>query len=80
MAGSADILERLPRLSRLLVEDIGARSGLDVDQGDVVSYDVMELTGDPQPLVGDPAQRLLFSRSLQLQRVGASAPDRVGEE
>ena len=41
-----------------------ATPGLHVDQGDVVGDDVVQVAGDPQPLLGDPAAGLLLAGAL----------------
>jgi hypothetical protein len=46
------------------VHDMGGDARLHIDQGDVVRDDVVEVTGDPQPLLGDPAAGLLLAGAL----------------
>ena len=80
MTRLADILERLLRLLRVPVEDVGARARLDVDQGYLMADDVVQLACDLEPLLRDPAARLLFLRALQLLGIRSSALDRIAEE
>ncbi len=63
-AGVAYVGERLLGLVGTLVHDVGGDPGLHVDQGDVVGDDVVEVPGDPQPLLGDPAAGLLLPRTF----------------
>jgi hypothetical protein len=46
-------------------------SSLHVDDRDMVGEDVVQLAGDAQPLVADPALGLLLARLLDLQRTGS---------
>jgi hypothetical protein len=46
------------------VEDVGGRAGLHVDHRDVVRHHVVQLAGDAQPLLGDPAAGLLLAAVL----------------
>lgn len=74
--GLAYVRERLLGLVRALVHDMGGHPGLDVDQGDVVGDDVVQVAGDAQPLLGDPAAGLLLAGAL---RPLGPFPDRVDE-
>ncbi len=59
-AGLADVREGLLGLVGPLVHDVRGDTGLHVHQGDVVGDDVVQIAGDPQPLLGDPAAGLLL--------------------
>src|SRR5690606_3714642 len=60
-AGLADVGEGLLGLVGPLVHDVGGDPGLDVDQGDVVGDDVVQVAGDAQAFLGDPAAGLLLA-------------------
>ena len=46
--------------------DVRARAGLDVDRGEAVGDDVVQVPGDAQPLLGDEPARLLLAGFLQV--------------
>ena len=59
-----DVLQRPAGLLRVAVEQVRADPGLDVDRDHRVRDDVVDVAGDPQPLLADPAQRLLLAGAL----------------
>ncbi len=59
--GLPDVGEGLLRLVGALVHDVRGDAGLDVDQGDVVGDDVVQVAGDAQAFLGDPAAGLLLA-------------------
>src|SRR5664280_3353797 len=61
---TANVIERLARLRRVGVEQVPRDPRLDRDDRDMVRDDVMQLTGDVQPLLYDAALRLLLSAGL----------------
>ena len=58
LARRTNVGQRLTGLPRLRVEDMGGHPGLHADQRQVVADQVVQVTGDAQPLLGDPARRL----------------------
>jgi hypothetical protein len=91
-AGLLDGRQRLPAAGRVALEHVAGRGCLHADAGDVVGDDVVEVAGDPQPLVHDrppgaqvalPAQLLgLLLQQLALPRgaVGGQSPGDRAEE
>lgn len=63
-AGLADMGEGLLGLVGALVHDMGGDTGLHIDQGDVVGDHVVQVAGDAQALLGDPAAGLLLPGAL----------------
>lgn len=60
-AGLPDMGQGGLRLVGAFVHEVGGDPGLDVDQRDVVRHHVVQIPGDPQPLLGDPAAGLLVA-------------------
>lgn len=65
-AGVGDVLQRpgdrLPvEPVRVDGQDVRGHRGLDADQRDAVGQQVVQVAGDPQPLLGDPAPGLLLA-------------------
>ena len=54
------MVQRLPGLLGLPVQQRSGDAGLHVDHRDVVRQHVMQFPGDAQPFVADPAARLLL--------------------
>ncbi len=63
-AGPAHMGEGLLGLVGPLVHDVGGDPGLHVDQGDVVGDHVVQIAGDAQAFLGDPAAGLLLAGAL----------------
>jgi len=70
-----DRRQRLAGLFGLAVHQMQPDPGLDVDQRDVVRDDVVQLAGDPQPLVGRVAQQLLLAGTAGLHDALAPGTD-----
>ncbi len=60
--------QRFERLSRVFGADQASGAGLDRYHAHRVSEDIVQLPRDPQPLLGDGAQRSLLSLSFQVHR------------
>ena len=58
------VCERGSALARVAVEQVGCDARLHVDRGQCVRDDVVQVTGDPQPLLLGPSLRLLLAASL----------------
>ena len=67
-AGLLDVGQRRPGLLGLLVEQVQGHAGLHVDQRDVVGQHVVQLLGQPQPLLAEPAPLLVLGGLGQLGR------------
>jgi hypothetical protein len=84
VAGLADRGQRLGGLVGPAVQQVGGDPGLDADHPDGVGDHVVQLPGDPQPLLVDPAPGLLLPGPLgplgpvaQLGHVRPPGPDRL---
>ena len=71
LAALPDVVERRDRADRVGVRRRAGDAGLDVDQGQVVTDAVVQVAGDPQPFLGDPAAGLGVPVGLGLRRRGA---------
>jgi hypothetical protein len=76
----ADGPQRRPRLLRIGGQDVAGDAGLDVDDGDRVGEDVVQLAGDPQPLLLDPALRFPLCALAALGAQGAAATDDLAQQ
>ena len=66
LARGLDRDERGRGLVRMGRGDVRARAGLDVDRGEAVGDDVVQVPGDAQPLLGHEPARLLLAGFLQV--------------
>lgn len=66
-AGGLDARQRLLGLVGLASEDPAGGAGLDAPDADVVGHHVVELPGDPHPLVEDGSSRSFLPLVLQLR-------------
>jgi hypothetical protein len=80
VAGVADVGEGLLRAGWVLVENMLACAGLHADQRYVVADNVVQLAGDLEALLRDPAQPLFFAAALCLEGIGTPAADGVAQE
>ncbi len=64
VGGAPDVDERGPTAPGWLCKHMGGGTGLHVDHRDVVGDHVVQLAGDAQPLLGDPAAGLLLAGLL----------------
>ena len=68
--------ERLGHLLAALAGQVNGHAGLHLDRRDAVGERVVQLPGDPQPLVAGPAPGRLLPRALGLGRPLLGRPDR----
>ncbi len=64
-AGLPDVRERLPGLDRVVIEQLVGDPGLHVDQRQVMAHRVVQVAGDPQPLLGHPSPGLLLAAEFR---------------
>ena len=72
--GRVDRLERAARLLRPPVEGAQGAAGLDHDHADVVGHRIMQLAGDPLPLLQDRPPVALGALELRSRACSSRAP------